>query len=645
MTAQQHIPLGGTHGKILHVDLTSGRVEIETPATTIYRALVGGRALIAYLLLRDLPQGADPLGPENRLIFAPGVLQGTNLPGSGRHGVGAKSPLTGALGSSEAGGWWGHEFKWAGLDALVIRGRAAQPVYLWIKDGEVEIRPAEHLWGKETAEVAVLLHEELGDDRIRIAQIGMAGENQVRFAAIMHDVNRAAGRNGLGAVMGSKNLKAVVVRGTKPPRVVDSKRITAVARWLGQNYRKDAAWAVEMGTPAGVSSLGHLGALPTRNFRDPLFEGREKISGELMRETILKQRDTCMVCPIACKQVVAYKDSGDECSIDPVYGGPEYETLAALGSNCGVDDLLAVAKANERCAAYGLDTISTGATIAFVMECVDRGLLTSAMTEGYLPRWGDAEALLTGVELIARREGFGDRMAEGVARLAADIGNGAEGFALHVKGQELPMHEPRLKAAMGLGYAVAPVGADHMMNIHDTDFASPGYRLERVNTVYKVEPLRPDDLGEEKINLFYHEVNWMHFLDCCLVCMFHPYRYEHLAEALSGATGVEYNIEDVLAIGERAQTLGRLFNCREGFTEADDRLPRRVMKAFDTGPLSGIEITPDSFDWALRRFYELMGWDRETGTPSSERVEALGLTELLTDVRLPETIRQPMRRT
>ncbi|NOZ48893.1 MAG: aldehyde ferredoxin oxidoreductase family protein [Chloroflexi bacterium] len=632
MTTQPRPPFGGTHGKILHVDLTSGQLRIETPDDYIYRTLIGGRALIAYLLLRDLPPGTDPLGPENRLIFAPGILQGTHLPGSGRHGVGAKSPLTGALGSSEAGGWWGTEFKGTGFDALVIRGRAAQPVYLWIKDGEVEMRPAEHLWGKETAEVAALLHEELGDHKVRIAQIGIAGENQVRFAAIMHDINRAAGRNGLGAVMGSKNLKAVVVRGTQPPSVVDRKRIVTVARWLGQNYKVDAAWAVKMGTPAGVSSLGLISALPTRNFQHHAFPGREKISGELMHETILKGRDTCMVCPIACKQVVAHEDA-DEYSLAPVYGGPEYETLAALGSDCGVDNLLAVAKANERCAAYGLDTISAGATIAFVMECVDRGLLTADATGGYLPRWGDARAMLAGVELIARREGFGDKMAEGVARLAADIGNGAEAFALHVKGQELPMHEPRLKAAMGLGYAVAPVGADHMMNIHDTDFASPGYRLQRVNSVYKVGPLPPDDLGEEKMNLFYHEVNWMHALDCCLICMFHPYRYEHVAEALSGATGVEYSIEDVLAVGERAQTLSRLFNYRQGFTAADDRLPGRVMKAFNTGPLAGIEITPASFDWALHRFYELMGWDRETGTPLPERIEALGLTKLLAEMR------------
>lgn len=625
--------LGGTHGKIAHVDLTSGDITIEEPGRHVYVRLVGGRALIAYLLLRDLPRQADPLGPDNLLIFAPGILQGTSLPGTGRHAVGAKSPLTGALGSSEAGGWWGHEFKWTGFDALVVHGKAPEPVYLWIKDGAIELRPAQHLWGHEPADVEATLHAELSDHRIRIAQIGIAGENRVRYAALMHDVNRAAGRNGMGAVMGSKNLKAVAVRGTQRLQVADRKRIAAVGRWLGDHYPTDAAWAVEMGTPGGVASLAHTSALPTRAFQESFFEGYEGISGERLHASVLIDRDTCMVCPITCKLVAAHDDADGLHHIRPVYGGPEYETLAALGSNCGVDDIVLVSKANERCAAYGLDTISTGATIAFVMECIERGLLSADMTAGYLPAWGDGEAMLQGVELIARREGFGAQMAEGVARLADEVGHGATDFALHVKGQELPMHEPRLKTAMGVGYAVAPVGADHMMNIHDTEFALNGsWRLERVNSVYEVGALATDDLGEEKMNLFYHEVNWMHFLDCALVCMFHPYRYKQLAEALSGATGIEYSIEDVLRVGERAQTLGRLFNYREGFTETDDRLPRRVMTAFEDGPLAGVDITLDAFDRARRQFYGLMGWDPDTGVPSVERIRDLGLAELLNDV-------------
>jgi aldehyde:ferredoxin oxidoreductase len=627
-------PLGATYGKILHVDLRTGACRVEAPAQEIYRTLVGGRALIAYLLLRDLPVGADPLGPENLLIFAPGILQGTNLPGSGRHAVGAKSPLTGGLGSSEVGGWWGHEFKRTGYDAMVIHGRAEQAVYLWIKNEEVEIRPAGHLWGKDTGEVEPLIREELGDENIRIAQVGIAGESLVRFSAIMHDVNRATGRGGMGAVMGSKNLKAVAVRGTKRLEVADRKRVVEVSKWLGANYQEKAGWAVEMGTPMGLVFMERMGVLPTRNFQDHQFSDAPRIGGQRMHETILKERDSCMVCPITCKQVVEHQDPEGQYHVDPTYGGPEYETLAALGSNCYVGDLLAVAKANERCAAYGLDTISTGGTIAFVMECVQRGLLTPDDMGGYLPRWGDPEAVLQGIELIATRRGFGDRMANGVKHLAAEIGNGADEFALHARGLEVAMHEPRFKPGMLIGFATSPSGGDHITSVQDSDYAQPCDNVDRVNAVYPLKPLERHDMSEDKLHLIYYETNWHHFLDCGVMCYFHPYRYEHMAEALSGATGTEYTIYDVLAVGERANTLGRLFNYREGFTQADDKVPRRLMKAFEEGPIAGEALSPEVFERSLRRYYELMGWDRETGYPLPERLEALGLSELLAHTSL-----------
>ncbi|MGQ9767290.1 MAG: aldehyde ferredoxin oxidoreductase family protein [Anaerolineae bacterium] len=637
--------VGGTWGKILHVDLTHNKIWVETPPEDLYLKLVGGRGLVAYLLLRDMPARADPLGPDNLLIFAPGILQGSNLPGSGRHGVGGKSPLTGGLGSSEAGGWWGHEFKRAGFDALVVRGRAAEPVFLWIHDGQAEIRPAGHLWGRDTASVQAALRADLGDERIRVAQCGIAGERLVRYAAVMHDVNRAAGRNGLGAVMGSKNLKAVAVRGTLNLPVAERKRVLSVARWLGENYKELAAWAVQMGTPGSVTYLNRVGGLPTRNFQDPTFSAASSISGKTMHNTILIGRDTCQVCPISCKQVVAYEGESAPQQmgqwseqglqpptpvvqqIEPVYGGPEYETLAAFGSNCGVSDLVAVAKANELCARWGLDTISTGMTIAFVMECVERGLLSPEQTGGFLPRWGDAAAMLAAVEMIAYRRGFGEQMAEGTRRLAHWIGRGAEAYTVEVKGQELPMHEPRLKAALGVGYAVAPVGADHMMNIHDTNYSHPGADLERVAAVYRAEPLPPNDLSAAKMTLFYHEVNWQHFQDCAVTCMFYPYNYVHLAEALSGVTGHDYGPREILAVGERAQHLARLFNLQQGLTAADDRLPRRVMQAFAEGPLAGIEITEQAFYAARQAWYQLMGWTPD-GVPTRERLIALGLEDL-----------------
>jgi aldehyde:ferredoxin oxidoreductase len=626
--------IGGTHGRILHVDLTSGETRVEVPGDDFYRLLVGGRAVVAYLLLRDLPPQTDPFSPDNLLIFAPGILQGSNLPGSGRHGVGGKSPLTGALGSSEAGGWWGHEFKGTGYDALAIRGRAESPVYLWIKDGEVQIRPADHLWGLLTAPAQAAIRDELGDGQVRVAQIGPGGEHRVRYAAVMHDVNRAAGRNGLGALMGSKNLKAVAVRGTATLPIVDRARVTEIARWLGANYRTRMKWAAEglgRATQDGLLSLHYLGGLPTHNFGEPVFPQAELLSGERNYEMFLKGRDTCQACPVRCKQVFENEDTDPTRRLDPVYGGAEYEAMGAFGPCCGVEDNLAVLKANELSNAYGLDAISTGMAIAFAMECFENGILTSADTGGLEFHWGDADLLVRAVEMIGRRAGFGDVLAEGVARMATRFGPAAEPFNLTVKGQELPMHEPRLKHALGVGYAVAPVGADHMMNIHDTAFDCEGDALKRVNAAMDVPigPVPRDVLNEDKMQIFLHDVNWKHFQDCACNCHFYCYEYHHLAEALSGVTGVEYGIQDILAVGARAQALSRLFNLREGFTAANDVIPRRVMQAFETGPLQGVEVQTEAFDWAKHRFYELMKWDPETGEPTEECLRELELDRLL----------------
>ena len=626
--------IGGTHGKILHIDLSSGDIRIEQPADDFYRLLVGGRAVVAYLLLRDLAPQTDPLSPDNLLIFAPGILQGTGFPGAGRHGIGGKSPLTGALGSSEVGGWWGHEFKRSGFDALVIRGRAETPVYLWIKDGKAEIRPADHLWGLTTAPAQTAIRDELGDERLRVAQIGPAGENLVRYAGVMHDINRAAGRNGMGALMGSKNLKAVAVRGTGKVPVADRARVTAVAKWLGENYKDLMAWAtadIGRGTQDGVVGLSYQGGLPTRNFGQPVFEHPELLGGERNYEMFLKERDTCQGCPVSCKQVFENDDADPYRRLDPVYGGAEYEAMAAFGSCCDVEDNLAVLKANELANAYGLDAISAGMAIAFVMECFEHGILTAAGTGGLEYRWGDGDLVVRSVEMIARREGFGDVMAEGVAQMCARFGPASEPFNITVKGQALPMHEPRLKPAMGVGYAVAPVGADHMMNMHDTAYAIDGRSLRRVNAAMEepVGPVPKEVLNEDKMQIFYRELNWMHFQDCALSCHFYCYDYDHLAKALSGVSGLEYGIHDILAVGARAQTLARLFNLREGFTANDDRLPRRVMQPFASGPLEGIEITDEEFAWAKRRFYELMEWDPETGAPTGECLHELGLDSLL----------------
>jgi aldehyde:ferredoxin oxidoreductase len=626
--------IGGTYGKILNVDLTSGKIHVENPPDEFYRLLLGGRGMIAYYLLRDLPAGADPLSPDNLLVFAPGVLQGTNIPGSGRHNVGGKSPLTGAIGSSESGGWWGNEFKRSGFDALVVRGKAEKPVYLWIKDGVVEIRPAGHLWGLKTGPAQDAIRAELGDQRIRVAQIGPAGENLVRYAAVMHDANRASGRNGMGAVMGSKNLKAVAVRGTLRLPVADAERVGAVTQWLRDNYKTLAAWAVPgsgRGTQDSLTSLNHVGGLPTRNFNDAVFEEAELLSGERNYEMYLKERDTCHACPISCKSTFQNESDDAYKQLDPVYGGAEYEAMGAFGPVCDVSDNLAVLKANELCNAYGLDAISTGVCIGFVMECFENGLITPADTGGLAYRWGDGNLMVRTVEMIAERSGFGDVVAEGVERMSKRFGPETQPFNMTVKGQELPMHEPRLKYGLGVGYALSPVGADHMMNMHDTMYAGDGRSIKRVNTALD-EPIAPvpaNVLNEDKMKIFYNEVNFRHLLDCALVCHFYPYDYKQLADLVSGVSGEEYGIRDMITAGARTNTLARLFNLREGFTEQDDRIPRRVMKAFTEGPIAGNEITEENFEWAKQRFYEMMGWDVQTGVPTEECLQQLGITDLL----------------
>jgi aldehyde:ferredoxin oxidoreductase len=385
------------------------------------------------------------------------------------------------------------------------------------------------------------------------------------------------------------------------------------------------------GTQNGVMNQAAVGGLPTRNFGQAEFDKAELLSGERNYEMFLKERDTCQGCPVSCKQVFENDDPDPARRLDPAYGGAEYEAMAAFGPCCDVSDNLAVLKANELANAYGLDAISAGMSIAFAMECFENGLLSEADTGGLAYRWGDAELLVRSVEMIGQREGFGDMLAEGVARMAARLGPATEPYNLTVKGQELPMHEPRLKPAMGVGYAVAPVGADHMMNMHDTMFKSEGRSLARVNAALDV-PLGPvprEALDEDKLQIFYHELNWQHFQDCALSCHFYPYDYHHLAEALSGVTGVEYSIHDVLAVGARAQTLSRLFNLREGFTAEDDRLPRRVMMAFDEGPIAGEGIREEDLSWFKRRYYQMLKWDAESGEPTAECLRELGLDALL----------------
>ncbi len=619
------MPYGYT-GKILKVDLSTRRIEVEVREDAFYRRYLGGRALVAFYLLTEMAAGVDPLGPDNLLIFAPGVLTGAAISGQGRNGVGAKSPLTGGLGSAEVGGFWGSELKRAGFDGVVVRGQASSPVYLWIKDGEAELRDAENLWGLTVGDCEDALRDELGDEGVRTALIGPAGENLVRYAAIVNDRSHFAGRTGLGAVMGSKRLKGIAVRATPGKsrmQLADPVGVRNVARWMGKNLDL-VAGLHDTGTAGGVKYLSRGGGLPTWNFQAGHFDGDDKINGEVMRDTILIKRETCAACAVRCKRVVQV---GEPYNVDPRYGGPEYESLAALGSNTGVDDLLALAKANELCAAYGLDTISIGASIAFAVECFENGLLTEADTGGLVLRWGDASLVVYLVEQVAYRQGFGNLLAEGIARMADRIGPGAEAYAMHVKGQELPMHEPRIKHALGVGYALSPTGADHMHNLHDTMYRGEGDSLDNLRAFNPdLRPVEATVLNEDKMQLYFHHVNNRHFWDSAVMCMFLPYTAQQMVELVNAATGWDVDIEETQIMGQRTLALSRVFNLREGLTAADDSLPRRFFGPFLKGEARrAVPVDQTAFEWAKGYYYQLMGWDQASGVPTQETLERLDI--------------------
>ncbi len=614
--------MNGYTGKILKVDLTTGTLEIEQPSESLYRRYFGANGFIGYYLLKELPANVDPLGPDNLLVFAAGPMTGVPIAGSGRSAVGGKSPLTGGYGESDVGGFFGAEMRRAGFDAVVVRGKAASPVYLWLHDGEAEIRPAEHLWGKSTADTQEAVRAELGAKNARLAMIGPGGEKLVRYACVINDLKHAAGRTGLGAVMGSKNLKCVAAQGRTAVPVADDAGVKALAKSMTDTW-KDKAWGMhELGTAGGLTGLSKVGALPTRNFQDGQFAGAENIGGERMRDTMLVDRGGCYACPIRCKRVVEVHD--DEYDVDPIYGGPEYETLGALGSVCGVDDLRAVAKANELCNAYSLDTISTGMVIAFAMECFENELLTTEDTGGLELRFGNAKAMVEMVRRIGEREGLGDLLAEGSTYVAQKIGQGAEAYVINVKGQPFPMHEGRTRHGQALGYAVSPTGADHMHNVWDEGFARDPVG-EGAYNVGVYEPIPPTVLNAAKVRAYTNTANWTWLKNSLGLCAFIPWSDDQVIEIVRAITGWKVSKWELAKVGERGVTMARLFNLREGLTRADDTLPARMSNYHVTATLNEKPVMPEVLDEAVTLFYGMMGWDPQTGVPTDGKLHELDI--------------------
>jgi aldehyde:ferredoxin oxidoreductase len=616
---------GGYNGKILRVDLSDNRVSTENTDDIFCRKYLGGSGFISYFLLKEIKQGVDSLGPENKLIFALGPMVGTSVIGNGRNGIGAKSPLSNGIAFSQVGEFWGAELKKAGFDGIIVEGKANKPVYLWINDGEVSIKDAHHLWGKNTKETQEMIRSELCDEKIRVALIGPAGENIVRYACIMNGLYDAAGRGGLGAVMGSKKLKAIAVRGHQVPQISNPEGIKEFNKWVRDNLTNH--WLgrelIEYGTGGPqVEVFEEMGNLPVRNWRDGLFPGVKKIHAGVIKDTVRIGMDACFSCPIRCKKRVKFDEPY---FVDPSYGGPEYETLSSLGSNCGIDNLKAIIKGNELCNAYSLDTISTGGTIAFAMECFEKGLLSAKETDGIELRFGNEEAMLKCIELIARREGFGNLLAEGTARLAKKIGRGAEKFAMHVKGVEPGQHEPRIMAGFALGFMINPHGADHCCNSQDHAFAFD-MGMRNMNRLGYHGTLPVNDISPRKVAVFRVEHFRQVLLDSFLLChlALALVDYKKLVNLTTDITGWDTSDVELMRIAERTLTMARLFNMREGLTADDDVLPARYFQPKTDGILSDKALDPAKMERAKRYYYALMGWDGK-GVPLPEKVEELSI--------------------
>lgn len=615
---------GGYAGAILRVDLTNQVLQTESLDSAFALAYIGGRGFTSRLQYDLIPPDIDPLAPDNVLIVAPGALTGTPAPSSGRFTIGGRSPLTGILGDANSGGFWGAVLKRAGYDLIVIYGRSPHPVYLWINNDQVEIRDARHLWGKDMRQVEQIIKGETGRG-ISLAGIGQAGENLVRFACLIVDGEHAAGRTGLGAVLGSKRLKAIAVRGSRPVPLDDPVAFGELSDELVEILRTDSRSGQELpqyGTTALLDHHTALGCVNTRNYQTGVFEGKDKIDGDALNLEYLVRPTACYRCPCTCdrySRVTQGEFAGTQ------VGGPEYSTLVAFGSACGNDNLAAILKANELCNLYGLDTIETGNLIAFAMELYQRGILTQAETDGLDLSWGNYKAMLELIDRITYRKGLGDLLASGIVDAAQEIGRNAERYAVHVKGMTPPPPDARAIKVYNFRYAVSPRGADHLR------ISAPGaYGLDSMPIVEAATKLQ---LWENIVTI----------PDLMGLCKF-PYSYyaetveltlkkvlEIIPALYSAATGSKISGDDLLLVAERVNNLERAHNARLGLAAEQDTLPPRFTQdPMPEGPAKGAVY--DILDPMKTTWYTIHGWDEKTGRPQREKLEALGLKDVADDL-------------
>jgi aldehyde:ferredoxin oxidoreductase len=635
------MPYGYT-GKILHVNLSTGSLEIEEPPEAFYRKYMGGSAMGLYYILRDTPPRVDPLAPENTLTFMTGVTTGAPISGQSRININARSPMSGAIGDSQGGGFFPAEMKFAGFDGVVVKGRAPHPVYLTLMHGEAALHDASHLTGKLTGEAETILKQELGDNKVEVLQYGPAAEKGVRYASVLSMANRNNGRTGMGLVMASKNLRAIVVRGKEKIKLANPEALTALnkagVKMMPDNPDVDGLG--KYGTASVVTFQNTIGSLPTRNYNEGQFEQCDPISGEVMYDTILKERDTCYACVVRCKRVVEINEG--PYLVDPLYGGAEYETLGTFGSYCGIGDLAAVSKANQICNEYAVDSISCGATIAFAMECFEKGIITTEQTGGLELRFGNADAMLEVLQQIVTCSGpLGPILGQGSARAAKVWGPQAQDCLITVKNEEAPAHMPQAKKSLAIIYAANPFGADHQSSEHDPMYEEETSELylTRLAELDLKDPPPPGSLNAEKVRFAAYGQRFYSLLDTLELCQFvwgpawTLYGPTETVELVRAVTGWPVSLFELMKVGERRLNMLRLFNAREGFSRKDDCLPPKFFKPLQgTGPTAGVAIDPVEFEQAMSLYYEINGWAQD-GTPTPAKLADLGIS--WAEVHLP----------
>ncbi len=591
--------------RILRVDLTTGQITAEALPEQVMPLLLGGKGLGAYLMLREQRPGVAPLAPQNRLILNVGPLTGTPAPTSGRFGSTTKSPATGTYSDSYCGGYFGQMMKYAGYDGVILQGAAPEPVMLVIDNGQVEVRPATHLWGKSITRTTDDIAQQFGREWQSLV-IGHPGEMRSNIASIFNDT-RALARGGVGAVMGSKNLKAIVAHGTGTVTVADRPRFDRALQLANRAIRMSSAITrmTQEGTANILEIVNYLGALPTRNFQQGHFERAGEITGEAWRAKSWQRNYACFGCPIACSKVTHPVDGR-------LLEGPEYETIYAFGSNCALSDHDVIIRMSLLCDEHGIDTMSAGGIVAFVTELFEKGLIAGRELDGIEPRWGDARAALALVEKIALVEGCGEWLSEGVARIVERYPGSAD-FAMHVKGLEMPAYHPNAAKGMALGYAVSERGACHLR----------GAPLSEV--------LGGADASSEagKAALFKEHQAESALWNSAVLCCFPGFgmSLKELSQLVNAATGFNYpSVSEFERVGERISTLARMFNVREGLSRAQDTLPpRNLSQPLASGPAQGQVVALDPM---LNDYYALMGWDTN-GIPTAERLRELGLAALV----------------